>query len=336
MRRILRLDMTGGAISFSDLKDDWTLLGGRALIDALAAEEINPACHPLSKDNKLIIAPGLFAGTVMPTASRLSVGGKSPLTGGIKEANAGGMPGVYLGRLGLAAVVVEGKSDGGGPFVLLLNRAGRGGAELIPAADLRRMGNYEAAAVLRRRFGDKAAIILVGPAGEMGQAAASVACTDVDGRPARHAGRGGLGAVMGSKGLKAVVIDPEGLKPVVGADAKAFAAAAKIYVSKLTGADHKFMRTYGTAGITEISSARSGLPTRAYTQGSYDKVEAIGGDRFLELIAQRGGQTGHPLHEGLRRALFQRFPRPGRQVPDRRLGVRDHRPVGGQPGHRRF
>lgn len=295
MRRILRLDMTGGDISYSDLREDWALLGGRGLIDALAEAEINPACHPLSRDNKLIIAPGLFAGTAMPTASRLSFGGKSPLTGGIKEANAGGMPGVYLARLDLAAVVVEGKSLENDPFVLLLNKDG---AELIPAGDLKRVGNYDAAAILRHRFGSRAAIISVGPAGEMGQAAASVACTDVDGRPTRHAGRGGMGAVMGSKGLKAVVIDPEGLKPVAGADPKAFASAVKTYVSKLTAADHKFMRTYGTAGITEISSARCGLPTRAYTQGSYDKVEAIGGDRFLELIAERGGKTGHPCMKG--------------------------------------
>lgn len=294
MRQLLRVNMTTGQVSREDLPGEWMILGGRALSDAVLAAEVDPTCHPLGVNNKLILAPGLFAGTAMPTSARLSVGGKSPLTGGIKESNVGGNAAQFLTRMGLAAIVVEGAS---GELMTLALKGDS--AELKPAGELAGLGNYPLAAKIRAEYGDKACVISIGQAGEMGQALASVAVTDVEGRPCRHAGRGGLGAVMGAKGLKAVVIDPEGLKIVKGENPEAFSAAVKEFARAVTsGGSLQFFQTYGTAGVVDIASGRGSLPTRNYTQGAYDKKDTINGDALLKLTGERGGTTGHPCMTG--------------------------------------
>ncbi len=298
MRDILRVDLSRGVLERTPAPANLTLLGGRALISALAEKEIDPECHPLGVSNVLILAPGLLSGTAAPTAGRLSVGGKSPLTGGIKEANAGGNAAQYLARMGLKAVTFQGRFPEKEGLILVL---GRDRAELEPAAGLWGLGNYALAEKLLGRFGPQACVISCGPAGEMGLSGASVAVTDREGHPTRHAARGGLGAVMGRKGLKAVVLDGAGLNPLTGARAEEFKEAVAAYAKKLGGGErHQFMRTYGTAGFTAISSARSGLPTRAYTQGSYEeeKLRNIDGARFKELIETRGGATGHACMNG--------------------------------------
>jgi aldehyde:ferredoxin oxidoreductase len=91
--RILRVDMTAQTASFEEFPADWKLLGGRALSAKILMSECDPACDPLGPDNVLVMAPGVLSGTSAPTSGRISMGGKSPLTGGIKEANAGGNPG---------------------------------------------------------------------------------------------------------------------------------------------------------------------------------------------------------------------------------------------------
>ena len=88
---------------------DYAGLGGRAMTSAVVAKEVPPTCHPLGADNKLVIAPGMLSGTAAAMSGRISVGCKSPLTGGIKEANSGGQPSQVLARLGYAAIVLEGK-----------------------------------------------------------------------------------------------------------------------------------------------------------------------------------------------------------------------------------
>ncbi len=298
MNHILRVDLSRGTMEKTPTDPDLALAGGRSLISALAEAELDPVCHPLGSDNLLILAPGLISGTAAPTSGRLSVGVKSPLTGGIKEANAGGNAAQYLARMGYKAVTVRGLAPEGEGRILVL---GRDRSELEPAEGLMGLGNYALAEKLLGRFGPQACIISCGPAGEMGLSGASVAVTDRDGRPTRHAARGGLGAVMGKRGLKAVVLDPAGLKPLSGADPAGLKEALAAYVKKLGGPErHEFMRTWGTAGITAISSARSGLPTKAYSQGSYEeeKLKNIDGDRFKELIEARGGITGHACMNG--------------------------------------
>ena len=224
MRYRLTVNLENQTIDRSDLPEEAAWLGGRALLDSILLAEVPPTCHPLGPYNKVIIAPGLFAGTTMPTAGRLSIGAKSPLTGGIKESNVGGMAGIVLGQLGIGALVIEGESSYQSLHVLVIRQDS---TELIEASELKGLGNYDTVAALKKRFGQKVVIISIGPCGEMKMAAATVAVTDNDGRPCRHAGRGGLGAVMGAKGLKAIVIDPQGARPLKAVDAPAFAKAVR-------------------------------------------------------------------------------------------------------------
>ena len=149
--------------------------------------------------NKLVFAPGLLAATNCANSGRISVGGKSPLTGGIKEANSGGQAGQYLGRLGILAIVVQGEPEAGKLYKLII---GQDKAELLEANELKGLGNYDTVASLVGEYGDKACYVSIGQAGEWKLSGASIAFTDKELRPTRHAGRGGLGAVMGARGLK--------------------------------------------------------------------------------------------------------------------------------------
>ena len=296
MRYRLTVNLENQTIDRSDLPEETAWLGGRALLDSILLAEVPPTCHPLGPYNKVIIAPGLFAGTTMPTAGRLSIGAKSPLTGGIKESNVGGMAGIVLGQLGIGALVIEGESASQSLQVLVIRQDS---TELVEAPELKGLGNYDTVAALKERFGQKVVIISIGPCGEMKMAAATVAVTDNDGRPCRHAGRGGLGAVMGAKGLKAIVIDPQGARPLKAVDAPAFSKAVKEYTkivqSKKTTA---FWQENGTAGLIDMSHARGSMPTRYFTAGSYEKKDAINAERLKELIRKRGGSMGHPCMRG--------------------------------------
>jgi len=290
--KILRVDMGRQEVRTEDAPAAYEKLGGRALIAHLLLDEIEPTCEPLGPGNKLILAPGLLAGISLSSAGRLSVGGKSPLTGGIKEANAGGMAGDKLGRLGLKAVVVEGQAAG-----LFLLHITTEGAHLLPADELRGLGNYATVAQLRERYGDKVAIVSIGPAGEMGLAGAGVAVTDdLTKQPSRQAARGGLGAVMGSRGLKAVVIDDTGAPPLPLHDEELFHRSARRFARELiespkTGKEGS-MHRYGTSAIMAPVNEIGALPTRNFSAGQFEAVEEIYGPRLREVILARGGKIG--------------------------------------------
>lgn len=296
MRMQIEVNLEDRTVCTTSLPDNAVWLGGRALTDSIILQEVPPACHPLGSQNLLVFAPGLFAGTSMPSASRLSVGGKSPLTGGIKESNVGGMAGMTLAQLGIGMLVIRGKAEGRGPQVLLL---GKGSAEIMEAPELHHLGNYQTVDILKKRFGDEVEIVSVGPCGEMKMAAATIAVTDTHGKPCRHAGRGGLGAVMGSKGLKAIVIDPKGSQLRGGADPRAFARAVREYTKILQDSKRTaFWRENGTAGIVDLSHARGSLPTRNFTSGAYEKKDGVNAERLKALAAQRKGIMGHACMRG--------------------------------------
>ena len=107
--RLLHVNMTDQTTSFEDFPAEWKLLGGRGLSAKIMNRDCDPACDPLGPDNVLVMAPGVLSGTTAPTSGRISIGCKSPLTGGIKEANAGGNPGQHLMKLGIRAIVVKGQ-----------------------------------------------------------------------------------------------------------------------------------------------------------------------------------------------------------------------------------
>ncbi|MCL4515414.1 MAG: aldehyde ferredoxin oxidoreductase [Firmicutes bacterium] len=297
MNRILRVDMQAGKAAYHEVPEDDRLLGGRVLTSRIVAWEVEPGCHPLGPANKLVIAPGLLAGTSAPSSGRISIGAKSPLTGGIKESNGGGVVAGKLARLGIKAVVVEGRPAGGKLFLLLINRQG---VQLLPADDLREVGVYEAASRLRERYGKKVGVLLIGPAGERLMSAAGITNTDVDGIPSRYCGRGGLGAVMGSKGLKAVVVDDAGCEPPALQDPKAFHAAVRevMEVIRETPQTAEVYPEYGTAAMVAILEAMGGLPTHNFRTGHFEQAEAIGGERLRETILARGGQPTHACMPG--------------------------------------
>ncbi len=297
MNRVLRVNMQTGVATYQDVPESDRLLGGRGLTSRIVGWEVNPECHPLGPDNKLVIAPGLLAGTAAPSSGRISIGAKSPLTGGIKESNGGGVVAGKLARLGIKAVVVEGQPEGEELHLLLINRLG---AQLLPADDLREVGVYDATSRLQKRYGEKVGVLLIGPAGERLMSAAGITNTDVDGTPSRYCGRGGLGAVMGSKRLKAIVVDDAGCEPPVLHDPAAFKTAVREVVDAIreTPQTAEVYPKYGTAAMVGILEAMGGLPTRNFQTGHFEQAEAIGGEKLRETILARGGQPTHACMPG--------------------------------------
>ncbi len=297
MFKILRVNMTDQSVKFEDIPEQYQGLGGRGLTSTIIANEVEPTCNAVGPLNKLVLAPGLLGGTNAANSGRISVGGKSPLTGTIKESNSGGQAGQYLAKLGIAAIVVEGDPPAGKLFKLIV---GKDKAEVQPADDLKGLGNYDTVDKLKAAFGEKVAYVSIGQAGEMLLPAASVAFTDRELRPTRHAGRGGLGAVMGSKGLKAMVIDPAGGEMAPIADPEAFKAAAKRFAKGL--ADHPVtsggLPNYGTDILINILNEAGGLPTRNFSAGRFEGAEKVSGESLNAITQERKGQVSHGCMSG--------------------------------------
>lgn len=297
VEQMLRIDMGSQAARFEPLPDCYRYLGGRALTSAIVSAEVDPTCDALSPGNKLVLAPGLLSGTVVSSSSRISAGAKSPLTGGIKEANAGGNTGWRLAQHGLRAVIIEGQATAGDWLIAVI---GGGECRLEPAGDLIGLGTYAAASRLRERFGEKAALALIGPAGEQLMQVAGIANTDPEGRPARLCARGGLGAVMGSKGLKAVVVlDPGPNVAPALVDPALWRSETRVYVRALrdSPAIDRY-RKLGTATTLEFVNKLGGLPIRNFSRGQDPATEAITGLHMAEVIKARGGLNSHSCMTG--------------------------------------
>ncbi len=299
MERILRIDMgaEGGPKVIVSPLSDYAGLGGRGLTSAVVAGEVPPVCHPLSPANKLVIAPGLLSGTNAAMSGRLSVGCKSPLTGGIKEANAGGQPAQVLARLGYAAIVLEGKPKGDDLYKIVVNKDG---VTCSVDNSLKMLGNYETVDRMAKEHQGKIACISIGPAGEMKLGAASIACTDMEMRPTRHAGRGGVGAVMGSKGVKVIVLDDRGLPARVPKDPVKFGEANRVFVEGLKkhGVTGQALPAYGTNVLTNILNEAGGYPTYNFSQGTFKGASKISGETEAALETERGGLATHGCHQG--------------------------------------
>ncbi len=297
--RIVRIDMRTLTITEETVPAKWEGLGGRAMTSAIVAEEVPALAVPLGPENKLVFAPGLLSGSAAPNSGRLSVGAKSPLTGGIKESNAGGQAAQVMARLGIRALIFEDKPAEAGKRYLIEVRSG--GLSLHEVPELSGLGNYETVTKLVERFGTKkVAYISIGMAGEMGLTAASIACTDRELRPTRHAGRGGLGAVMGSKGLKAIFLDDAETSRLQPAEPEAFKAACKKFAAALkehpvTGTG---LPTYGTNVLQNILNEAGGLPTRNFSRGTYEGVPSLSGETQHDVILERGGRVAHGCHTG--------------------------------------
>ncbi|MDP6112268.1 MAG: aldehyde ferredoxin oxidoreductase C-terminal domain-containing protein [Planctomycetota bacterium] len=296
MDSICRANMKDLTVTMEEVPEPYKGLGGRGLTSAIVHGEVPPTCHPLGPSNKLVIATGLLSGTTAPSSGRLSAGGKSPLTGTIKESNAGGTASAEISRLGIAAIVVENQPTDGALYTLVLTPDG---AQLVSADALKGMGNYDAVAKLTEDYGEKASYITIGPAGEMKLAAASIAVTDRENRPTRHAGRGGLGAVMGSKGLKAIVVD-SGDRKVSVHDPDACLAAAR-RLTELLG-EHPVtgegLPTYGTNVLANVINEAGAYPTRNFSDGNFEGTEKISGETQRDTILEREGTATHACLPG--------------------------------------
>ncbi|MDX1650317.1 MAG: aldehyde ferredoxin oxidoreductase C-terminal domain-containing protein, partial [Myxococcota bacterium] len=248
--------------------------------------ECDPACDPHGPENVLVFAPGVLAGTAAPTSGRISVGTKSPLTGGIKEANAGGQPGQHLMKLGYRAVVVKGQpSDPDARYALEITDDE---VKVVPADDHKGKWNYALCEDLHGQYPKTASFISCGPAGELRLAGASVACTDQDNRyPARHAARGGLGAVMGSKGLKYVMVDPGRASVRQPADRKAFGALCKNYTKDYLDGPQMFK--HGTSSVVPVANMLHTFPYKNRTEGQSPDAQTLDGARIVESFEERGG-----------------------------------------------
>ncbi len=286
MDRILRVNMSNLTVKEEPYPEEWAVLGGRALSARILLKEVDPTCDPLGPGNKLIFAPGCLSGSTAPTSGRMSVGAKSPLTHGIKEANSGGQPAQKLMRLGYRAIIVEGQpADPQKRYVL---RVTKEGATLSEAPELKHLRTYATVEKLAATSGKRAAFIICGPAGEARLTGASVALTDEDNRyPTRHAARGGLGAVMGSKGLKAVVVDDEGTQARVAKDAKTFKELVANTTKAYKNGPQFFAR--GTSAVLGMANMMDTLPTRNRKEMKFEHWEAIDGARIIESFETRGG-----------------------------------------------
>jgi aldehyde:ferredoxin oxidoreductase len=292
--KILRVNMKESSVKWEPVPQEYEQAGGRALIAKLLLSEIPPACDALGPHNKLIFAPGLLGGAMVATAGRLSVGGKSPLTRGIKEANAGGTAGDALGKLGIKAIVFEDQPKEKKFSVLVIDGDS---AELIPAGDsLLNTGTYTTADNLQARFGADSSVLSIGQAGENLMTGAGIAGTGERDQRSNHAARGGLGAVMGSKGLKAVVIKKAVGKAVKFHDETLFRTAAKAYAQKLIN-DPKLgtkgsQHLYGTASIVGAVNEMGSLPTYNFSDGKFESEAELRGEKMRELILAREGKVG--------------------------------------------
>ena len=292
MPRFLRVEMSRLRVTEEPVPETYRLLGGRALTSRIIAEEVDAGIDPLSAEAKLVFAPGLLGGTAVTTSGRTSFGAKSPLMDGLKEANVGGVLGHKLAKLGIKAVVIENAPRDDALRVLYL--AADGSWRFEPAGELAGRGNYETAErLLDGQRSTTRAVVSIGPAGEMGMLAASIAVNDPEGRPTRHAARGGLGALMGAKGLKAIVVDDGGAKNVEAADREGF-RAAMLEFSKVVREDPRTQNLgrYGTAGVIKFVNRDnvSSMPTKNHRYGTMAMADLISGQHIADMRGERGGK----------------------------------------------
>ncbi|MFX1385301.1 MAG: aldehyde ferredoxin oxidoreductase N-terminal domain-containing protein, partial [Promethearchaeota archaeon] len=290
MMLIHRINLKNNSIKTKEITLDsqYYLLGGRGLTSQIILDEVDPDCDPLGENNKIIIANGLLTGSSFPCSARASVGAKSPLTNGIKEANVGGRPSMMLALHDIRALILE-KTSPILKLILIKNE----GITMVSAEEYKGLGNYELHSKLYDKYGKKIGIFSIGPAGEYMMKSASVAANDLEGYPSRHAARGGLGAVMGSKKIKAIVIFPSKNPKFKYHDIKNFKEISKSFTKTLVELK-KTLSIYGTASLTKPMSEIGGLPTKNFRNGSYDHADDISGETLHELVISRQGKKQIP------------------------------------------
>ncbi|MFX1357954.1 MAG: aldehyde ferredoxin oxidoreductase C-terminal domain-containing protein [Promethearchaeota archaeon] len=284
--KIIRINLSSSSTKTEEIKQDskYFLLGARGLSSQIVYDEVPPDCNPLDSENKLILANGLLAGSSFPNSARTSVGSKSPLTNGIKEANVGGRPAMMLARHGIRALILEGKSLD--LKIIIINQDE---IQILSGEEYKGLGNYSLHEKLKAKYGDRIGIYSIGPAGEYLMKSATVAANDLEGFPSRHAARGGLGSVMGSKGVKAIILIPPKDSKIKMHDIKKFKEVVGPFAKTLAQTKQTFS-IFGTPLMMKAMSSYGGIPTKNFGMGSFDKIENISGEKLHEVVVERGGR----------------------------------------------
>jgi aldehyde:ferredoxin oxidoreductase len=294
---IMRVNTKKKNYTLEAVPDRYQNLGGRGLTSTLVHDEVNATCHPLGPNNKLIFAPGIVTGTTAPSSGRISAGGKSPLTGTIKESNAGTSWGPSLASLRIKALIFEDSPEDKNAFTGFHlgwdKKAGKPKASFSNVDEYVGKGLYDIFPKIFKKYG-KVDVAAIGVSGELLNGNAGIAYNDLKKRPSRFSGRGGLGALMGSKGLKCIIIDSEGAPGVEIQNSDLFNEGRKKLADALMTHDitkpKGALNSYGTAVLINILNEAGGLPTRNFTSGRFEGAAKIAGEAIFEGNRERTGK----------------------------------------------
>ena len=297
MRKYLHINLGDQTIESEELEGEAIVRCGRNFIARTLLDMGAATVDPLAPENPLIFSAGPFAGTSFSNANRISVGCKSPLTGGIKESNGGGTFAFALGQLEIAGFTLVGAAEDW----VVIRIPKEGDITFEDASPYLGKGNFEAAGMLHEKYGDKVSLALCGPVGEYLGLIAGIAFSDVENRPARLSARGGVGAVMGMKKVKAIVVDKH--KMPAFHDRKGVMTAVRAYNVKLDAdAAIQDFRDLGTARVGDFTNLIGGLPTRNFSDGRLVNPDGetlkLGGDYIRQINLERGGETTHACMPG--------------------------------------
>ncbi|ANF23634.1 tungsten-containing formaldehyde ferredoxin oxidoreductase [Thermococcus piezophilus] len=277
--RILRVDLTNNKVWVQEYSPDVAqqFIGGRGLAIKILWDEVKGA-DPLGPENKLVFAAGPFNGLPTPSGGKLVVAAKSPLTGGYGDGNLGTMATVHLRKAGYDAIVVEGKAKK--PVYLYIENDN---VSILSAEGLWGLDTFKTEEELKKIHGKNVGILSIGPGGEN-----LVRYAVVMSQEGRAAGRPGMGAVMGSKKLKAVVI--KGTKEIPVADKKKLQELSKeAYKAIQSSPAYPFWKRQGTMAAVEWTNENSALPTRNFSDGSFEFARSIDGYTMEGMkVKQRG------------------------------------------------
>ncbi|MEW6227872.1 MAG: aldehyde ferredoxin oxidoreductase family protein [Bacillota bacterium] len=279
MGKILRVDLTCGTTREVPLDEEIakTYIGGRGLGARIVFDEVRPGVDPLSAENRVVIASGPLTGTQAPTSGRFSLSTKSPLTGAIHDSNAGGSWGVTLKKAGYDAIVIQGRADA--PVYLEITESG---GALRDARDLWGQDTKETVRALLKRSGKGANVLCIGPAGENLVRIASIC---VDGH--RALARGGVGAVLGSKNLKAIVVRGDKKPAVKDREMFEFARYESQKWLKANPITSQGLPEFGTSVLVNLMNASGILPTRNFQQGQFEHAYEISGEEITDRLLVR-------------------------------------------------
>ena len=302
MQRSLRINTKTGEINLAPMAEKYRIYGKRGLVGRFLFDEVDPKCDAMGPDNKLIICTGTFGGTTLPVAGRVSVGGKSPLTGTIKESSVGGMIGSAMASHGIKMIVFEDiPGDNGVWKYLYIDKDGR--CSLIDATGLVGLGTYDICEKMFEKYSKNTAVLCIGPAGDMLYRSAAVMASEMGtGHPCRAAGRGGLGALMGSKKIKAVVAE-RAADPVKCeyADKPKFDETRKKIVEfcKIDPRSQGF-RDMGSTTMMNLTGPLGIVPHRNFSglPLSDEQKEHFLSKNWKEAGTKAGGKNGLACHPG--------------------------------------